>query len=159
MSVQNNFSGLIHQLEQEVAALKAEKLKASSTMKTVVYQETVNFTIKSEEMGATLNPTQIARITATSKGGEEIMGMVGVASADDDGRYTNVARTKSEAGTAQWVLYPNAFLESDYDGMFTEDDQGYWHYHEITFNLSYRISIVLSSECDISISYEDSGWV
>lgn len=131
----SNLVEKIKSIERELVALKSEKVKIASNLRTKEVEATLNFTCELRDYN--VNATQAAIITVTATNTE----LASISFRGNwDGRFYETRRQVGTATTIKWVVAPTIFLISDFD-------------RTAGFTLSVPITITASSDAEISISY------
>lgn len=145
---ENLFIQEMKDIRRELNALKIAKEKAAMNFRVKAQQRNVTLTMNANGYVTGLNvmSDKYAKIIATSKNGKNMLGSCTLK--EGDGRTLDLKRLESGTGKLGWYFMIMDGTESDWE---TVTGGG-------SVTVTYTLDIQTTSDCDITISYEDNPY-
>lgn len=145
---ENLFIQEMKDIRRELNALKIAKEKAAMNFRVKAQQKNVTLTMNTNGYVTGLNvmSDKYAKIIATSKNGKNMLGSCTLR--EGDGRTLDLKRIMSGTGELGWYFIIMDGTEDDWR-IVTEGG---------AVSVTYTLDIQTTSDCDITISYEDNPY-
>lgn len=145
---ENLFIQEMKDIRRELNALKIAKEKAAMNFRVKAQQKNVTLTMNANGYVTGLNvmSDKYAKIIATSKNGKNMLGSCTLR--EGDGRTLDLKRIMSGTGKLGWYFIIMDGTEDDWR-IVTEGG---------AVSVTYTLDIQTTSDCDITISYEDNPY-
>lgn len=145
---ENLFIQEMKDIRRELNALKIAKEKAAMNFRVKAQQRNVTLTMNANGYVTGLNvmSDKYAKIIATSKNGKNMLGSCTLR--EGDGRTLDLKRIVSGTGELGWYFIIMDGTEDDWR-IVTEGG---------AVSVTYTLDIQTTSDCDITISYEDNPY-
>lgn len=145
---ENLFIQEMKDIRRELNALKIAKEKAAMNFRVKAQQRNVTLTMNANGYVTGLNvmSDKYAKIIATSKNGKNMLGSCTLR--EGDGRTLDLKRIMSGTGELGWYFIIMDGTEDDWR-IVTEGG---------AVSVTYTLDIQTTSDCDITISYEDNPY-
>lgn len=145
---ENLFIQEMKDIRRELNALKIAKEKAAMNFRVKAQQRNVTLTMNANGYVTGLNvmSDKYAKIIATSKNGKNMLGSCTLR--EGDGRTLDLKRIMSGTGELGWYFIIMNGTEDDWR-IVTEGG---------AVSVTYTLDIQTTSDCDITISYEDNPY-
>lgn len=145
---ENLFIQEMKDIRRELNALKIAKEKAAMNFRVKAQQRNVTLTMNANGYVTGLNvmSDKYAKIIATSKNGKNMLGSCTLR--EGDGRTLDLKRVMSGTGKLGWYFIIMDGTEDDWR-IVTEGG---------AVSVTYTLDIQTTSDCDITISYEDNPY-
>lgn len=145
---ENLFIQEMKDIRRELNALKIAKEKAAMNFRVKAQQRNVTLTMNANGYVTGLNvmSDKYAKIIATSKNGKNMLGSCTLR--EGDGRTLDLKRILSGTGELGWYFIIMDGTEDDWR-IVTEGG---------AVSVTYTLDIQTTSDCDITISYEDNPY-
>ena len=145
---ENLFVQEMKDIRRELNALKIAKEKAAMNFRVKAQQRNVTLTMNANGYVTGLNvmSDKYAKIIATSKNGKNMLGSCTLR--EGDGRTLDLKRIMSGTGELGWYFIIMDGTEDDWR-IVTEGG---------AVSVTYTLDIQTTSDCDITISYEDNPY-
>ncbi len=141
----NQLNTLISRMEQEITALKTSKIKTSATLAIQEQSVALSLPLTLDTLSGQVYSSKQAVITLKSADGGNFLSSLYLGMSSTENRTYRVNRRKSDEGVVKFVVLISVGNASDWETLYGGGS--------VTVN--FNVNIRTTSECSLSLAYED----